>query len=156
MSLKYNFYLTGSGLMLLIVYKAKKSNQLGTCIALAAFFYAVFILPFHIINFKYYGDPVSPLLSFILNPHSYEYEVMERLGNYRDNGFDMPLGLIIPSHAGVFPYTLGIGLFIIVFIRRINRQAREYLMLALYCFIIVSLLGQMTSRAFLARIFHEG
>jgi len=149
MSLKYNFYLTGSGVLLLIGYKAKQSGQLGTFITVASFFYAVFILPFHIVNFKYYGDPVSPLLSFILNPYSYEYEIMERWGNYRDNGFDMPLGLIVPSNVGVFPYTLGIGLFAIVFIRRINRQAREFLMLALYCFIIVSLLGQMTSRAFL-------
>ena len=151
MSLKYNFYLTGSGILLLIGYKAKKSGQLGTSIALAAFFYSAFILPFHIVNYKYYGDPVSPLLSFILNPYGYEYMIMERLGDYRDNGFDMPLGLIVPSHAGVFPHTLGIGLFVIVFIRRINRQEKEFFILglALYCFIIVALLGQLTSRTFL-------
>ncbi len=153
MSLKYPFYLTGSGVLLFICYKAQKSQRLMACIGCSIIFYLGFLFPFHLGNFINYGDPISPLLSPILSPDGYEYKKLRLLSDFAKPGFEMPWGLLFPRSLGVIPTVIGGGLLVVFFIGQLEEKTREYLILSAYCLMIVLLLGVGLSRYFLESYF---
>ncbi len=76
-----------------------------------------------------------------------EFEVSLR--NYQDSALILPLSLIFPNQFGVITTVIGLGLFLIIFVKPIVTQKAFLLSVMIILFVILgSLMGQKASRFF--------
>ena len=154
MSLKYSFYIVGSGVFILICSRSLSARLWKHCIIYTIACYALFLLPIHLRNFLSYGDPLSPLLLSLFKPDANEhlFTFYTHLKNYTE-GFGLPLGILFPDSPGAISSVIGFGIFSFLFINAIDKRSVQVLVLALFALVLNTLLGQHTARFFLDTYF---
>ncbi len=150
LSLKYSFYIFGSILWLYLGYRAIRHTLVRPFLLYSFIFYMIFLFPIHVTNTLAYSDPISPLGKALLfsTSHFHEHNFYVLLKSFKE-GFGLPLGLLIPSSFGSISTTLGIGVLLILFIKKTNRSYRSFQYLFLLGMIFNWLFGQRTSRFYL-------
>ncbi len=125
---KYSFYIPGVIIFIVLFYfsviRDRKYSYLLSFFAV----YVIFLLPVHIHNFIFYGDPVSPILASYLGENTAPLvRFSEMLKNFRDSDFIFPLNLIFPDSPGGITTVLGGGIIIILFALKEQFSKNKYL-----------------------------
>ncbi|TQE83102.1 DUF1420 family protein [Leptospira noguchii] len=119
---------------------------------ISIFFFTVIVFPSIFWKMKNYNSTLIDVLIHPLPgnvfPGINKFEASLR--NYQDSTLIFPLSLIFPNQFGVITTVIGMGLFLVIFLKPIVTQKTFLLNLLIILFVILgSLMGQKASRFFL-------
>lgn len=140
MNFKLNFYLTGSALGLILLFKCKLNKKL---IFYTILFFITLFIPRIIYNyiieenFSYYNLITSANLIFL-----------DYIRNYADSNLLFPLSLFLTDSFGKITTVLGFSILIFFFVKKISDKNILILLISTVVFILYFFYSQKTSRIF--------
>jgi len=140
MNFKLNFYLTGSVLGLILLFKCKLNKKL---IFYAILFFIALFIPRIIYNyitiekFSYYNLITTANLIFL-----------DYIRNYKDSNLVFPLSLFLTDSFGKVTTVLGFSILIFFFVKKISDKNILIFLISTVAFILYFFYSQKTSRIF--------
>ncbi|EMS85324.1 DUF1420 family protein [Leptospira noguchii] len=149
---KFSFFLSGFLIGLFSIFSLSSIRLFFYGLLISFFFFVLIIFPAIFWKIKNYNSTFIDALIHPLPGNTFpgvnEFEVSLR--NYKDSTLIFPLSLIFPNQFGVITTVIGLGLFLIIFVKPIVTQKTFLLNLLIILFVILgSLMGQKASRFFL-------
>jgi hypothetical protein len=145
-SLKYSFYVSGGISLLFIIYTMK--HKLAITILYCITLFLIFLFPLYLVKYYYFGDPISPMLSMLINNSPAEQQFYSEFITGSD-GFGMPLGFLIPKSVGNLSTIAGLGILSLFTVNQVSPQSKKYFILSSILFISIFAFGQNVSRSYL-------
>ncbi|AKP26347.1 conserved membrane hypothetical protein [Leptospira interrogans serovar Manilae] len=149
---KFSFFLSAFLIGLFSIFSLGSIRLFFYGLLISLFFFVLINFPAIFWKIKNYNSTFIDVLIHPLPGNTFpgvnEFEVSLR--NYQDSALIFPLSLIFPNQFGVITTVIGLGLFLIIFVKPIVTQKAFLLSVMIILFVILgSLMGQKASRFFL-------
>jgi hypothetical protein len=156
MACKYTFMLSGGIVVLVGLAAAYRAGLLGRALIMALAAYVILVLPVHLQNYLFYGDPLSPFLerfrpqgdAAIVGFAAYLRGVSDAARSF----LPFPVNLVLPSSLGSITTVLGLGTLLLwLAVRELRESSASRVLVgsALVAAAGTLAFGQVSARFFL-------
>ncbi len=151
MAFKYSFYLSGAVLILWMFYQFVKKHNFWRVILWMVLVYLLFLFPYHVFKFYYFGDPISPLLEGYTNKSSLLLWYASHLAKFTESTLPFPLSIVLPSSFGKVSTVLGLIALIWLLVSDKLKTFLKYpsMIVTIIVTLLYALFSQHTARFFL-------